>query len=124
MKLVLKFGGTSLASPKDIINVAKTIASFSKGNQIVVVCSAVDGVTDSLILISTMIEQRKKKEVADTLDELVKKLNSNNIEISSLKEDKKYIDKKIKLYNDFFVTILNYYIKEIGDIGNNSVYDK
>ena len=92
MKLVLKFGGTSLASPKDIINVAKTITSFSKGNQIVVVCSAVDGVTDSLILISTMIEQRKKKEVADTLDELVKKLNSNNIEISSLKEDKKYID--------------------------------
>ena len=70
---MLKFGGTSLASPKDIINVAKTIASFSKGNQIVVVCSAVDGVTDSLILISTMIEQRKKKEVADALDGLVKK---------------------------------------------------
>ena len=58
------------------------------------------------------------------LDELGKKLNSNNIEISSLKEDKKNIDKKIKLYNDFFVTIPNYYIKEIGDIGNNSVYEK
>jgi aspartate kinase len=70
---VLKFGGTSLASPKDITNVAKTIASFSKGNEIVVVCSAVDGVTDTLILISTMIEQKKKKEVADALDGLVKK---------------------------------------------------
>jgi len=58
------------------------------------------------------------------LDELVKKLNSSNIEISSLKEDKKNIDKKIKLYNDFFVTIPNYYKKEIGDIGNNSVYEK
>ena len=58
------------------------------------------------------------------LDELGKKLNSNNIEISSLKEDKKNIDKKIKLYNDFFVTIPNYYKKEIGDIGNNSVYEK
>ena len=73
MKLVLKFGGTSLASPKDITNVAKTVASFSKNNQIVVVCSAVDGVTDALILISTMIEQRKKKEVAKALDELIKK---------------------------------------------------
>ena len=73
MKLVLKFGGTSLASPKDITNVAKTIASFSKGNEIVVVCSAVDGVTDTLILISTMIEQKKKKEVADALAGLVKK---------------------------------------------------
>ena len=73
MKLVLKFGRTSLASPKDITNVAKTVASFSKGNQIVVVCSAVDGVTDSLILISRMIEQRKKKDVAKVLDELIKK---------------------------------------------------
>ena len=73
MKLVLKFGGTSLASPKDITNVAKTVASFSKGNEIVVVCSAVDGVTDSLILISRMIEQKKKKDVAKTLDELIKK---------------------------------------------------
>jgi len=40
-----------------------------------------------------------------------------------LKEGMKNIDKKIKLYNDFFVTIPNYYIKEIGDIGNNSVYE-
>ena len=55
MKLVLKFGGTSLASHKDIIGVAKTVASFSKDNEIVVVCSAVDGITDDLILISKMI---------------------------------------------------------------------
>ena len=70
---MLKFGGTSLASPKDITNVAKTVSSFSEGNQIVVVCSAVDGVTDTLILISAMIEQRKKKEVIKALDELIKK---------------------------------------------------
>ena len=70
---MLKFGGTSLASPKDITNVAKTIVSFSKDNEIVVVCSAVDGVTDTLILISTMIEERKKKEVTKALDELIKK---------------------------------------------------
>jgi len=55
---VLKFGGTSLASPKDIIGVAKSVVSFSKDNEIIVVCSAVDGVTDALILISKMIEQR------------------------------------------------------------------
>jgi len=73
LKIVLKFGGTSLASPKDIRNVAKTIALFSKDNKIVVVCSAVDGVTDDLILISKMIEQKKKKDVVKTLDELIKK---------------------------------------------------
>ena len=86
---MLKFGGTSLASPKDIINVAKTIASFSKGNEIVVVCSAVDGVTDSLILISRMIEQRKKKEIAKALDELIKKhrkLADQTIKSSGIKK--------------------------------------
>jgi len=70
---VLKFGGTSLASPKDIQGVAKTVVSFSKDNEIVVVCSAVDGVTDDLILISKMIEQRKKDAAAKVLDELIKK---------------------------------------------------
>ena len=71
MKLVLKFGGTSLSSPKDIISVAKTVASFSKKNEIVVVCSAVNGVTDELILISRMIEQRKKDDVNVTLNKLI-----------------------------------------------------
>jgi len=70
---VLKFGGTSLASPKDIMGVAKTIASFSKDNEIVVVCSAVDGITDDLILISKMIEQRKKNDVNELLDKIIKK---------------------------------------------------
>ena len=58
------------------------------------------------------------------LDELDKKLNSNNKKISSLEEDKKYFDKKLQLYNDFFVTIPDYYMKEIDDIGNDSVYKK
>jgi len=70
---VLKFGGTSLASPKDIIGVAKTIASFSKDNEIVVVCSAVDGVSDDLILISRMIEQRKQNAATKVLNEIIKK---------------------------------------------------
>ena len=70
---MLKFGGTSLASPKDIIGVAKTVASFTKGNEIVVVCSAVDGITDELILISKMIEQRKKDDVNELLDKIIKK---------------------------------------------------
>ena len=77
MKLVLKFGGTSLASPKDINNVAKIVASFSKDNEIVVVCSAVDGVTDDLLLISKMIEQRKKDDVIKALNKIIKKQPKN-----------------------------------------------
>ena len=70
---MLKFGGTSLSSPSDIRNVAKTIASLTKNNEIVVVCSAIDGVTDDLIRISVMIEQRNKNEAAKTLDSVIRK---------------------------------------------------
>ena len=73
MKLVLKFGGTSISSPNDIRNVAKTVASLAKNNEIVVVCSAIDGVTDDLIRISTMIEQRNKTDAAKILDSVIKK---------------------------------------------------
>ena len=73
MKLVLKFGGTSISSPNDIRNVAKTVASLAKNNEIVVVCSAIDGVTDDLIRISSMIEQRNKTDAAKTLDSVIKK---------------------------------------------------
>ena len=89
MKLILKFGGTSLASPKDINNVAKTIASFSKDNEIVVVCSAVDGVTDDLLLISKMIEQRKKDDVTKALNKIIKKhrnLADQTIKNSAIKK--------------------------------------
>jgi len=86
---VLKFGGTSLISPKDIIGVAKTVASFSKNNEIVVVCSAVGGVTDELILISRMIEQRKKNDVIKALDNIIKKhrkLADQTIKNSAIKK--------------------------------------
>jgi len=86
---VLKFGGTSLASTKDINGVAKTVASFSKDNEIVVVCSAVEGVTDDLILISRMIEQRKKNDVNEALNKVIKKhkeLADQTIKNSAIKK--------------------------------------
>ena len=73
MKLVLKYGGTSLSSPSDIRNVAKNVASLAKNNEIVIVCSAIDGVTDDLIRISTMIVQRNKNDTTKTLDNVIKK---------------------------------------------------
>ncbi len=49
------------------------LASLAKNNDIVVVCSAIDGVTDDLIQISTMIEHRNKTNAAKTLDSVIKK---------------------------------------------------
>ncbi|MDC0241042.1 aspartate kinase [Candidatus Nitrosopelagicus sp.] len=73
MKLVVKFGGTSLATVKDIINVAKTVNKIAKKNKTVVVCSAVDGVTDELIQISSLIEKGNKKDANRMLAKISQK---------------------------------------------------
>jgi aspartate kinase len=66
LKIVLKFGGTSISTAKNIRKVASYIHSLSRQNQLVVVCSAIDGITDDLIQISRFI-QRGNKESANRL---------------------------------------------------------
>ena len=73
MKLVIKFGGTSLATVKDIKNVVKIIDKISKKNKTVVVCSAVDGVTDELIQISSLIQKGNKKDANRILAKISQK---------------------------------------------------
>ena len=63
MKLVIKFGGTSLATVKDIKNVVRIVDKISKNHETVVVCSAVDTITDELIQISSLIEKGNKKDI-------------------------------------------------------------
>ena len=62
MRLVIKHGGTSISSSKDIQAVSKHIKALSKKHQIVVVCSAVSGTTDDLIEISESIKKEKKSK--------------------------------------------------------------
>ena len=57
MRLVIKYGGTSISTTKDIQAVAKHINSLSKKHQILVVCSAISGTTDDLIEISESIKK-------------------------------------------------------------------
>ncbi|HXG74422.1 MAG TPA: aspartate kinase [Candidatus Nitrosotenuis sp.] len=64
LRLVLKFGGTSLSTAKQIKEVAKFVHSTAKSNQVAVVCSAVDDVTDQLIQISEAV-QKANKNAAD-----------------------------------------------------------
>jgi len=73
LKLVVKFGGTSLATVKDIKNVVKTVDKISKNNKTVVVCSAIDTVTDELIQISSLIGKGNKKEANRVLAKISQK---------------------------------------------------
>lgn len=49
MRIVMKFGGTSVKDGKSILHCANLVKKFSKNNEIVVVTSAMAGVTDSLL---------------------------------------------------------------------------
>jgi len=73
LKIVVKFGGTSLATVKDIKNVVKTVDKISKKNKTVVVCSAVDNTTDELIQISSLIEKGNKKDANRILAKISQK---------------------------------------------------
>ena len=73
MKIVIKFGGTSIATVKDIRNVAKIVSTLSQKNKLVVVCSAIDGITDELIKISNEIKKENKKEANRTLARISQK---------------------------------------------------
>ena len=54
---VLKFGGTSVGSVKSILSLKKIVETEARTQPVVVVVSALDGITDSLIATSKMAKQ-------------------------------------------------------------------
>src|SRR5437763_1106043 len=66
--IVQKYGGTSVANPERIKNVAARVAKYrAKGEQIVVVVSAMSGVTDSLIKLAKEIMPLPNEREMDML---------------------------------------------------------
>ncbi len=72
LRLVVKFGGTSISTAKNIKSVAKFIHSLSKKNQVAVVCSAVNDVTDQLLDISEFIQKGNKDSANSMLHKIIK----------------------------------------------------
>src|SRR5690242_19423262 len=66
--IVQKYGGTSVGNPERIKNVAKRVAAYrAKGDQIVVVVSAMSGVTDGLIKLAKEIMPLPSEREMDML---------------------------------------------------------
>lgn len=61
MLLVIKYDGTSISTVRTIRDVAAHIASLSSEHRVVVVCSAVDRTTDSLLEIAGSIKKGDKQ---------------------------------------------------------------
>ena len=66
--IVQKYGGTSVANPERIKNVAKRVAAYrAEGDQVVVVVSAMSGVTDNLIKMAREIMPLPSEREMDML---------------------------------------------------------
>ena len=68
MLIVKKFGGSSVANPERIFNVAKRcIEDYKAGHDVVVVLSAMGKTTDELIALAHTINPKAKKREMDML---------------------------------------------------------
>ena len=68
MLIVQKFGGSSVANPERVFNVARRIAeTYKAGNQVVVVLSAQGDTTDDLIAKAKEISKNPSKREMDML---------------------------------------------------------
>ncbi|MCJ8305671.1 MAG: aspartate kinase [Nitrosopumilus sp.] len=99
MRLVIKYGGTSISNAKDIQSVAKYINLQSNKHQILVVCSAISGTTDDLIEISESI----KKENKSKAEQLVSTITNRHKQLAKQTIKKPDVRKKLltKLDSDF-----------------------
>ncbi len=91
MRLVIKYGGTSISTAKDIQAVTKHINSLSKKHQILVVCSAISGTTDDLIEISESI----KKENKTKAEQLASKIANRHKQLAKQTIKKSDVRKKL-----------------------------
>ncbi len=73
MKIVMKFGGTSVATGKNIRHVADLVAKNAKKDKVAVVVSALAGVTNSLIEVAEQAKKSDEKHIKDFAELLMNK---------------------------------------------------
>lgn len=95
MRLILKYGGTSISTAKDIVNVAKQIQLLSKNNQVVTVFSAVSETTDDLIEIGELIQHEEKEKVNHILSKIINKHKQLGNEVIKKPQNRKKLAEKL-----------------------------
>jgi len=73
MKIVMKFGGSSVATGKNIRHVSDIVTQYAKNNSVAVVVSALMGVTNSLVEMGEQAKRCDEKRIEDFIKELLKK---------------------------------------------------
>lgn len=115
MRIVMKFGGSILKDKESILNVAKTILEYYKENELVIVVSALKGVTDYLIKISEEAINGNEEIVKEKINDLKEKHLEIIKETIKNENIKKEIERIIKeLINELEKVLIGIiYLREI-----------
>jgi aspartate kinase len=96
-KIVMKFGGTSLATGENIRRVAKIVAdSVKKGYRVVVVVSALAGVTNQLVEEAEQAKEKGEKQIQEFTRKLVEKHVATVVKAIESKSIQKEVEEVIK----------------------------
>ncbi len=118
--IVQKFGGTSVADSERIRNVAKRVAkSFDKGNDVVVILSAMAGVTDSLLDMASQVAALPDKRELDVL--LATGEQTTAALLAMTLQSMSYPAKSILGYQAEIITNRNHGSARIVEIGANRI---
>ena len=71
MKILMKFGGTSVATGENIRHVVDLVAKNAKKDKVAVVVSALAGVTNSLIAVAEQAKKSDEKQIQAFSKELM-----------------------------------------------------
>lgn len=118
---ILKFGGTSVGSKIALLNLSKIVISEHQlDNELIVVCSAVSGVTNLLQIISQKAAlqndfQNELMEIKTIHSNLIKDVLSEKSQIEVLKNHNKLYEELQKILESVF------YLKEVSPKTNDKI---
>jgi len=81
LRIVMKFGGTSLGTDSAFRNALALISEYSKANEVLVVASAFNGVTNSIIEAANRASQGDRNHVAEFVKQLRARHESTSREV-------------------------------------------
>lgn len=115
VRLVMKFGGTSVGDEKSIVNVVNIVQEYQKaGHEIAVVVSAMNRVTDQLIAMAEEVINCKQKPA---LESFIESLRNRHIRVLGevapeyFLETSEYLDSRLEKLTNVLMAV--HYLREL-----------
>jgi aspartate kinase len=104
--IVMKFGGASLSSGPNILNICKLVKKYAKNNKVILIASAMKDVTDKLYELTDYVI---KKNVKKALKIILDLSNKHITTLKSINPNPEAVKTEIEIIK--LINLLEYFIK-------------